>query len=188
MSDTETFCFEHMDSPVGLLVLAADSAGRLRILEFADHDARMNLLMQRQYRAGCLVREGRVPTTIHHALERYFAGDLTATDLIETKTGGTDFQRRVWAALREIPAGTTESYGALARRLGAPDASRAVGLANGQNPIAIVVPCHRVIGANGSLTGFGGGLPRKQWLLNHEGAAYRPMRAKPAPDARLPGL
>ncbi len=188
MSDHETFYFERVDSPVDQLVLAVDDSGRLRILEFADHDERMNLLMRRQYRTGREVREGRVPATIRDALERYFLGDLTATDALETKTGGTDFQRRVWAALREIPAGTTESYGALARRLGAPDASRAVGLANGQNPVAIVVPCHRVIGANGSLTGFGGGLPRKQWLLNHEGAAFQPMRAKPSPGARLPGL
>ena len=92
-------------------------------------------------------------------------------------TNGTPFQRRVWAALRAIPAGETTSYGALARLLDAPGASRAVGLANGANPIGIVVPCHRVIGADGSLTGFGGGLARKQWLLQHEGAAFRAQLA-----------
>ena len=93
----------------------------------------------------------------------------------------------MWAALREIPAGTTESYGALAARLGLPNAMRAVGLANGANPIAVVVPCHRVIGANGTLTGYGGGIERKQWLLKHEGAAFRPLRLAPQ-ESRLPGL
>jgi methylated-DNA-[protein]-cysteine S-methyltransferase len=82
---------------------------------------------------------------------------------------GTDFQQRVWRTLTEIPYGETWSYGQLAKRIGSPNASRAVGLANGRNPIAVIVPCHRVIGADGSLTGFGGGLPRKQWLLTHEG-------------------
>ncbi len=83
--------------------------------------------------------------------------------------GGTDFQRRVWAALREIPSGTTRTYGDIAAELGEPGAARAVGLANGANPVAIVVPCHRVIGSAGALTGFGGGLERKRWLLEHEG-------------------
>ena len=184
----ETFQFERVSSPVGQLILATDGAGNLRILEFDGYDDRMRLLMRRQYRAGCAVTEGQVAPSVRDVLARYFAGDHTATDAIRTKTGGTNFQRRVWAALREIPAGSTESYGALARRIGLPDASRAVGLANGQNPIAIVVPCHRVIGASGSLTGFGGGLPRKQWLLRHEGASFRPMPVRAVPPTRLPGL
>jgi methylated-DNA-[protein]-cysteine S-methyltransferase len=100
----------------------------------------------------------------------YFAGDLSAIERLAVVTGGTDFQREVWAALRRIPAGRTLSYGALATQLGRPKAVRAVGLANGANPIGIVVPCHRVIGADGSLTGYGGGLERKRWLLAHEGA------------------
>src|SRR5450432_3910453 len=100
-------------------------------------------------------------------LAEYFAGQRTGFDL-PVELAGTGFQRRVWAALREIPYGETVSYGELARRIGQPSASRAVGLANGQNPISIVVPCHRVIGANGSLTGYGGGLERKRWLLAHE--------------------
>jgi len=113
-------------------------------------------------------------------LAGYFAGERTAFDL-ELDLAGTPFQQRVWKALREIPYGETRSYGEQAKRIGAPDAVRAVGHANGQNPIAIVVPCHRVIGANGSLTGFGGGLPRKRWLLEHErsvrAAAGEPIAA-----------
>lgn len=101
-------------------------------------------------------------------LEAYFAGELTDFDL-PLQLRGTPFQRRVWDALQEIPFGETISYGELARRVGNPKASRAVGLANGRNPIAIVVPCHRVIGADGSLTGYGGGIERKVWLLEHEG-------------------
>ena len=102
------------------------------------------------------------------ALARFFAGDVEAIAPLAVRTNGTDFQRRVWAALRRIPAGRTTTYGELAATIGAPAASRAVGLANGANPIAIVVPCHRVIGANGTLTGYGGGLARKRWLLDHE--------------------
>jgi len=103
------------------------------------------------------------------SLDAYFAGDLTAIDDVPVATNGTPFQRTVWAALRRIPAGTTTSYGALAASIGYPSAMRAVGLANGANPVAIIVPCHRVIGADHSLTGYGGGLPRKRWLLEHEG-------------------
>jgi methylated-DNA-[protein]-cysteine S-methyltransferase len=102
-------------------------------------------------------------------LDAYFAGTLTEFDL-PLAMAGTDFQRRVWAALREIPYGETISYGELARWVGSPGAARAVGLANGRNPVGIIVPCHRVIGADGSLTGYGGGLPRKVWLLEHEAA------------------
>jgi methylated-DNA-[protein]-cysteine S-methyltransferase len=110
-----------------------------------------------------------------HAVEQlraYFAGELTEFDL-PVAMHGTEFQRRVWAGLRDIPYGETISYGELAARVGRPGASRAVGLANGRNPIAIIVPCHRVIGADGSLTGYGGGLDRKVWLLEHEAAQTR---------------
>jgi methylated-DNA-[protein]-cysteine S-methyltransferase len=100
-------------------------------------------------------------------LDAYFAGELSTFDL-EMKLLGTPFQQRVWTQLCEIPYGETISYGELARRVGNANASRAVGLANGRNPIALIVPCHRVIGANGSLTGYGGGLERKTWLLEHE--------------------
>lgn len=107
-------------------------------------------------------------------LDAYFAGELQAFDL-PLAASGTPFQQKVWAALRDIPFGQTCSYGQLAQRIGTPGASRAVGLANGRNPLSIIVPCHRVIGANGSLTGYGGGLERKRWLLAHEQAqgSYR---------------
>jgi methylated-DNA-[protein]-cysteine S-methyltransferase len=104
------------------------------------------------------------------ALRRYFAGDLRALDTVHVDTGGTPFQQSVWRALRLIPPGSTWSYARLAKEIGHPSAVRAVGAANGANPVSIVVPCHRVIGSDGSLTGYGGGLPRKTWLLAHEGA------------------
>jgi methylated-DNA-[protein]-cysteine S-methyltransferase len=107
------------------------------------------------------------------ALQAYFDGDLVAIDSLLIRTNGTDFQRAVWEALRHIAPCETISYGMLAARIGQPAAMRAVGLATGANPIAIVVPCHRVIGKNGALTGYGGGLERKRWLLTHE-RAYSP--------------
>lgn len=187
MALSNAFRFDRLPSPVGTLIVATDAQDRLRILEFEDHEERMYRLMRQQYGAGHQAEQGAISLRVHDALTAYFSGELDAIDALETATGGTEFQRRVWAALRAIPAGTTESYGALAARIGMPKAVRAVGLANGANPIAIVVPCHRVIGANGSLTGFGGGLERKRWLLAHEGAAFRPLRVI-VPDARLPGL
>lgn len=107
------------------------------------------------------------------ALRAYLAGDFGALDAVAVDPGGTPFQARVWAELRRIPPGTAISYGELARRVGQPTASRAVGHANGQNPVAIIVPCHRVIGADLTLTGYGGGLDRKRWLLTHEGVRFR---------------
>jgi O-6-methylguanine DNA methyltransferase len=104
------------------------------------------------------------------ALAAYFAGTVTALDGLPVARIGSEFQRRVWAALRQIPAGETRSYGQLAAAIGQPTASRAIGLANGANPIGIVVPCHRVIGSGGALTGYAGGVERKAWLLRHEGA------------------
>ena len=101
-------------------------------------------------------------------LERYFAGESADISQLELEMRGAPFERRVWDALRKIPVGTTTTYGAIARQIGSPDASRAVGMANGANPIAIIVPCHRVIGSNGTLTGYGGGLETKSWLLSHE--------------------
>lgn len=103
-------------------------------------------------------------------LESYFAGDLSALDSVDVDTGGTDFQQNVWRQLRRIPVGVTISYGELAKRVGNAKASRGVGAANGRNPVAIIVPCHRVIGADGTLTGYALGLDRKRWLLGHEGA------------------
>ena len=127
----------------------------------------MRASLARRHGTGRLAGRGD-PLGAVDSLEAYFAGDLAALDALAAEGDGTPFQRAVWTALREIPPASTASYGEIAARLGKPGASRAVGRANGQNPVAIVVPCHRVIGANGTLTGYGGGLPRKRWLLAHE--------------------
>lgn len=156
-------------APMAELLLVTDGEGLLRALDFSDYEERMHRLLARHYGQFTLVA-GDAPATITAALDAYFAGDLSALDSIPVATGGTEFQRSVWAALRRIPAGATQGYGALAAALGKPGAARAVGLANGSNPIGIVVPCHRVIGASGALTGYAGGVERKRWLLAHEGA------------------
>ncbi|MEJ0042439.1 MAG: methylated-DNA--[protein]-cysteine S-methyltransferase [Rhizomicrobium sp.] len=148
----------HLDrvaTPIGELLLVADAQGRLRMLEFADRPERWRREFKRQF-DGAHLTDKRNPSGLAAALVAYFAGDLGALDAIETGAQGTDFQRACWTALRAIPAGTTTTYGALAGKLGKPKAMRAVGLANGANPIAVVVPCHRVIGGDGSLTGYGG--------------------------------
>lgn len=155
-------------SPIGTILLVSDGEN-LRALDFHDYEDRLLRLLGRHY-GHVELQPGDAPAVVINALTAYFAGDFAATEAIAVETGGTAFQRRVWAALRTIPVGKTMTYGALATALGQPSASRAVGLANGANPVGIVVPCHRVIGANGSLTGFGGGLHRKKWLLEHEGA------------------
>jgi len=160
---------ERIQSPLGEVIVGTDQEDALRILDFTDYEARMVKLLDRQYGKGKVVLEkARKASEAGRALARYFSDDLRAIEKLKVANGGTDFQRKVWKALRAIPAGRTTSYGALARKLGLPQAARAVGLANGANPIAIVVPCHRVIGANGSLTGYGGGMHRKEWLLKHE--------------------
>jgi len=165
------FFLERLDTPTGRMLLVTDEAQSLRALDWEDHEERMRGLLTRHYGAESVrFRDAPRPSAIRHALEAYFAGDLKAIDGLPTETNGTAFQRKVWATLRAIPAGQTLSYGQLAERIGQPKAMRAVGLANGANPIAIVVPCHRVIGANATLTGYGGGLPRKRWLLAHEAA------------------
>ena len=166
------FFFDTLASPIGELLLATDDEGVLRALDFEDHEERMRRLLRRQYRSEVILEAGPAPETVTGPIRRYFAGDFDALREVPWKTGGTAFQQSVWEGLTKIPSGQTLSYGALAGKLGAPKAMRAVGLANGANPIALVAPCHRVIGANGSLTGFGGGLPRKRWLLEHEGAAF----------------
>jgi O-6-methylguanine DNA methyltransferase len=158
---------ERRASPIGVILLVADESGALRALDFDDYEARMAELLRRHYGA-YLLAEGGAPKPATSALEAYFDGDLNALANVPTATGGSTFQREIWAALRKIPPAATISYGQLAASLGRPGASRAVGLANGANPIGIVVPCHRVIGSNGALTGYGGGLHRKRWLLDHE--------------------
>lgn len=158
----------HVESPIGTLTLAANGT-RLCLLHFGNDEQAVSAFLRRWY-----PDEPRGTETITAAaavrLSSYFAGETTALDGIDVELKGTHFQRRVWEALRSVSAGTTASYAEIARRIGAPSAVRAVGAANGANPIAIVVPCHRIIGSSGSLTGYGGGLDRKQWLLRHEGA------------------
>lgn len=159
---------DRMPSPIGNLFLVWEDEV-LRALDFGDYEERFERLLRVHY--GVAHPEpARAPAAIRGALEAYFDGDLTAIERVPVRTNGTPFQLQVWQALRSIPAGRTSSYGELAARIGRPGACRAVGLANGSNPIAVVVPCHRVIGANGTLTGYGGGIERKRWLLAHEGA------------------
>ncbi|HEX6755169.1 MAG TPA: methylated-DNA--[protein]-cysteine S-methyltransferase [Mycobacteriales bacterium] len=144
-----------VDSPIDPLMLVGDESG-LRELLMAPHSPPPGAVEDRGPLAAAAAQ-----------LEAYFAGELTTWDLPLAPVG-TAFQQKVWAALRAIPYGATMTYGEIAAGLGQPTASRAVGLANGRNPIAVIQPCHRVIGADGSLTGFGGGLDRKRWLLDHE--------------------
>ena len=174
MFETRTVMIDRVPSPIGTIIIAVDDCGRLRAALFVEDEE----IVQRQFRVhfgkeASTVAAAQNPHGVSDALRAYFAGDLHAIDNLPVETGGTAFQRGVWRALREIPCGTTISYGELAKRIGHPAAVRAVGSANGANPIAIVVPCHRVIGANGSLTGYGCGIERKRWLLDHE---RRPTR------------
>jgi methylated-DNA-[protein]-cysteine S-methyltransferase len=171
MSDQpERFTLDRIATPIGTLLIAVDSEMRLRVLDFSDYEDRMRRLLRRGYGAGGVqLNESRAPASIRLPIDAYFAGDLAALDAIPVETAGTAFQREVWTALRDIPAGSTLSYSGLAEQIGRPSAVRAVGLANGANPIGVVVPCHRVIGADASLTGYGGGIERKRWLLAHEG-------------------
>ena len=171
----ETFGLDRLQTPIGTALLVTDADGALRALDWEDFESRMRELLRLQYGAPVL-QTATAPDPIRAALEGYFAGDLDGLKTIKWRVAGTPFQRKVWTALRTIPAGTTLSYGALAAQLDMPKAVRAVGLANGSNPISIVVPCHRVIGANGSLTGYGGGLERKRWLLQHEGVVLKAAR------------
>jgi len=161
------FFIDKMSTPLGSAITIADENGALRMLCWEDAAQTWRKLFARRYRAVELVprRDSFGHTT---TLECYFDGDVAAIDRIPVAYTGTPFQRKVWGALRSIACGTTLSYGALARRIHEPKAVRAVGLANGSNPIGIVVPCHRVIGSDGSLMGYGGGLQRKRWLLEHE--------------------
>lgn len=130
----------------------------------------LELLGRYSGKAGFTLTPAKNPGGLSAALARYFKGDLKAIDKLATDTGGTEFQRKIWRELRRIPCGKTISYAELAKRIGKPAAIRAAGLANGANPVSIVIPCHRVIGSGGSLTGYGGGIHRKQWLLAHEHA------------------
>ncbi len=157
---------EKIESPIGA-ILIAHNGKEICNLEFADCEDRLRQMLARHFK-GAELEPAKVRSKFAQALARYFKGEIDAIDGLPVATLGTPFQRRAWAALRRIPAGETRSYGEQARAIRAPNAARAVGLANHLNPIGIVVPCHRVRGADGSLTGYAGGLERKRWLLDHE--------------------
>lgn len=157
-----------IQSPVGNVIVA--SLGAVVVgLQFADCREGLEAGLSRRFGVWEPV-PGSGANAAADRLRAYFAGDIRALDRLEVDPGGTPFQARVWAQLRRIPAGSTASYRDVATAIGAPTATRAVGAANGANPIGIIIPCHRVIGADGTLTGYGGGLERKRWLLAHEGA------------------
>ena len=164
----QTFSVDRLKTPIGTALVISDGDGALRAFDWEDHAERIRELLRLQYGAVDL-KEARAPKAIRTALTDYFGGDLAALNTIDWRIAGTDFQRRVWMALPKIPAGKTMSYGALAAKLGSPNAMRAVGHANGSNPISVVIPCHRLIAADGSLVKYGSGLERKRWLLTHEG-------------------
>ena len=166
----ETLTLDRLTTPVGEVLLITGPEGAVRALDFAGYESRMHRLLAR-HSPGASLTEGRAPEAVRKAVLAYFEGDVSALDALPVKTGGTAFQKSVWTALRAIPVGETRSYGQLAAAVGSPRAVRAAGLATGQPPVAIIVPCHRVIGANGTLTGYAGGLERKRWLLAHEGVA-----------------
>jgi len=174
------FAYDEIETPLGRLTLLTDEQGRLRLLGWHEGHERMGRGLQAYAGAQGALQRVDNPHGLSAALRAYFAGQLDAIDALPVFGEGTEFQRRVWSALREIPCGETWSYSQLARRIGNAAAVRAVGLANGANPIGIVVPCHRVIGADGTLTGYGGGLERKRWLLQHEGAAVSVPRTSRA--------
>ncbi len=162
------FLTDHIATPIGPIVLVARD-GVILLLEFED--AREHVMWQMSLRFGEVeLQPASNPFGISQTIEAYFAGEIHALDNLLSDGGGTAFEQQVWAELRRIPCGTVVSYGTIARKLGDVQLSRAVGTANGRNPISIVVPCHRVIGADGSMTGYGGGHKRKEWLLRHEGA------------------
>ena len=161
-----------LDSPIGPLT-AAERAGRVCLLHFGPDGPAIDQMFERWYPGEPRARQALPAVTA--ALTRYFDGEIGALDTIAVELNGTPFQKKTWQALRRIPAGTTISYAELAKRIGVPSAVRAVGSANGANPVAVIVPCHRVVGSNGTLTGYGGGLDRKQWLLEHEGVVNRSL-------------
>lgn len=160
-----------IETPLGDLFIVADAGGTLRLTTWADYESHLLPSLEHQYgKNRFTIEPARQTGGPVEAIARYFTGDLGAIDALPVQATGTPFQQQVWRALREIPCGTTISYADLATRIGRPSAVRAVGLANGANPVGVVVPCHRVIGSDGSLTGYGGGIERKRWLLRHERA------------------
>jgi methylated-DNA-[protein]-cysteine S-methyltransferase len=157
----------HADHPIGPILIVS-KGNRLVALDFDSADGRLRQILRPRYGKDLVFEESECSVGIASAIRLYLDGRLDALDDIAVDAGGTPFQQQVWTALREIPPGQTRSYGQMATRLGRPDAPRAVGSANALNPISIVIPCHRLVGSSGALTGYGGGIERKRWLLAHE--------------------
>lgn len=181
------FFLSRLESPLGEMLLVTDEQLIIRALDFTDHRTHLNRGLREHYGHDALT-ERPAPEHIVRAVASYFAGQLDALDALATATNGTELQRLVWTALRRIPAGATMSYGKLAKTLGFDDPRAAIdiGAANGANPIAIIVPCHRVIASDGSLKGYAWGLHRKRWLLEHEKAI--PPKARIPQIDSLPGF
>jgi methylated-DNA-[protein]-cysteine S-methyltransferase len=177
MPESLLFLVDSLNTPIGEMLIVADLDGNLRAVDWVDHEVRMHRILRHHYgERGFRLQSACNLNALKSAIGRYFEGELGAIDTLPVQTGGTPFQRKVWSALRNIPCGATVSYSRLAEQIGRPAAVRAVGLANGSNPVGVVVPCHRVIGADGSLTGYGGGIERKSWLLEHEGCTSTKKR------------
>lgn len=158
-----------IETPIGALALVEDQAGSLCMVEFADCQHRMDRWLHKRLSSGRYkLKSGTVTAATKNSFAAYFDGEIAALCKIAVRFDGTAFQNEVWSALRDIASGETFAYGAFAERLGRPQSARAVGHANGANPLSIVVPCHRLVGANGALTNYGGGIERKRWLLDHE--------------------
>lgn len=158
-----------VETPIGPLVVVGDATGALFMVEFADCKHRMARWLEKRLKSGRFeLGTGSVSPTAAAAFAGYFTGQVDALRGLAVQFDGTAFQNEMWTTLRDVRPGETLAYGAFADRLGRPNASRAVGHANGANPLSIVVPCHRLVGANGDLTNYGGGLWRKRWLLDHE--------------------
>ncbi|HYL78241.1 MAG TPA: methylated-DNA--[protein]-cysteine S-methyltransferase [Bryobacteraceae bacterium] len=160
--------YDEFQSPIGRILFASDGQA-ICMLDFSGYEDRMKTLLRRRFGA-CEFQKTSDPQNLNSSLAAYFNGDLHAFDGTPVRTNGSEFQELVWRSLREIPVGETWTYGQLAAHVNRPQAARAVGHANSLNPVAIIVPCHRVIGASSALTGYAGGIERKEWLLRHEGA------------------
>lgn len=162
------FLTDRIETPIGDMTLVARD-GVLLLLQFQDSKDKVAREVRVRFGEAEL-QPASNPFGLSDIIRDYFAGNLHAIDALLTDGGGSDFEKDVWRELRKIPVGATASYGDIAKMLGDINLSRAVGIANARNPVAVVVPCHRVIGSDGTLTGYGGGIARKEWLLRHEGA------------------
>ncbi|MFZ5468824.1 MAG: methylated-DNA--[protein]-cysteine S-methyltransferase [Myxococcota bacterium] len=170
------FELSRVDSPLGPVALAVGPHGLCAV----ELDATQQALMEKlsQSHPDATFSPGVRAARVAQRLNAYFEGEVTALDELAVAPEGTAFQQRVWRALRDIPAGRTVSYAQLAQAIGQPKATRAVGAANAKNPLAVVVPCHRVVAADGSLGGYSGGVEKKAWLLRHEGAPTGQVRSR----------